>query len=152
MSKAKKQTKRTLKKDAQKENEILEGGAGIAFKETVDMETYAYEGRRATVDEPIPLGVVPDINVLPKRMRAWVIRRERHGDPMESFQEEVMPVPEVGPNDVLVLVMAAGVNYNGVWAGLGQPISVLDVHKRNFHIAGSDAAGIVWRVGPNVRS
>ncbi|HEX3033806.1 MAG TPA: crotonyl-CoA carboxylase/reductase [Thermodesulfobacteriota bacterium] len=155
MSKPKKQTKDVTKKDVKNEpkrDEIVEEGAGIAFKETVDMETYAYEGRRATVDEPIPLGVVPDINVLPKRMRAWVIRRERHGEPMDSFKEETMPVPEIGPNDVLVLVMAAGVNYNGVWAGLGQPVSVLDIHKRNFHIAGSDAAGIVWRVGSNVNS
>ena len=47
--------------------------------------------------------------------------------------------------------MAGGVNYNGVWAGLGIPISPLDVHKNPFHIAGSDAAGIVWACGPKVR-
>ena len=43
--------------------------------------------------------------------------------------------------------MAGGVNYNGVWAGLGIPISPLDVHKNPFHIAGSDASGIVWACG-----
>ena len=43
--------------------------------------------------------------------------------------------------------MAAGVNYNGVWAGLGIPISPFDVHKAPYHIAGSDASGIVWAVG-----
>ena len=43
--------------------------------------------------------------------------------------------------------MAAGVNYNGVWAGLGKPVSVLDVHKKPFHIGGSDCAGIVWKIG-----
>ena len=47
--------------------------------------------------------------------------------------------------------MAAGVNYNGVWAGLGIPISPFDVHKAPYHIAGSDAAGIVWAVGDKVR-
>jgi NADPH:quinone reductase-like Zn-dependent oxidoreductase len=47
--------------------------------------------------------------------------------------------------------MAGGVNYNGVWAGLGIPISPLDVHKNPFHIAGSDASGIVWACGPKVR-
>ena len=47
--------------------------------------------------------------------------------------------------------MAGGVNYNGVWAGLGVPISPLDVHKNPFHIAGSDASGVVWAVGPKVR-
>jgi crotonyl-CoA carboxylase/reductase len=47
--------------------------------------------------------------------------------------------------------MAAGVNYNGVWAGLGVPISPFDVHKQPFHIAGSDASGIVWAVGAKVK-
>ena len=53
--------------------------------------------------------------------------------------------------DVLVLVMAAGVNYNGVWAGLGVPISPFDGHKQPYHIAGSDASGIVWAVGDKVK-
>jgi crotonyl-CoA carboxylase/reductase len=50
----------------------------------------------------------------------------------------------------LVFVMAAGVNYNGVWAALGTPVSPLDGHKNSFHIAGSDASGIVWAVGSKV--
>ena len=45
----------------------------------------------------------------------------------------------------------AGVNYNGVWAGLGVPVSPLDGHKHPFHIAGSDASGVVWAVGPKVK-
>ena len=61
-----------------------------------------------------------------------------------------MPTPEPGPGEVLVLVMAAGVNYNGIWAGLGKPVSVLDVHKKDFHIAGSDASGVVWKLGSGV--
>ena len=47
--------------------------------------------------------------------------------------------------------MAAGVNYNGVWAALGTPISPFDVHKADFHVAGSDASGIVWAVGDKVK-
>src|SRR5205823_6945396 len=87
---------------------------------------------------------------VPEQMPAWVIRRERHGDPLTSFQIETMRTPEPGPNEALVLVMAAGVNYNGIWAGLGKPVSVLDVHKKDFHIAGSDASGVVWKVGSAV--
>src|SRR5438105_12773734 len=34
------------------------------------------------------------------------------------------------------LPISADVNYNGVWAGLGLPISPFDVHKQEFHIAG----------------
>ena len=48
------------------------------------------------------------------------------------------------------MVMAAGVNYNGVWTGLGVPISPFAVHKSAFHIAGSDASGVVWAVGDKV--
>ena len=63
------------------------------------------------------------------------------------MQVEVVPTWELDSHDVLVLVMAAGVNYNGVWAALGTPISVFDVHKIPYHIAGSDASGIVYAVG-----
>jgi crotonyl-CoA carboxylase/reductase len=55
-------------------------------------------------------------------MYAWTIRRERHGEPEQSFKVEVV-TPQIDSHEVLVLVMAAGVNYNGVWAGLGVPIS-----------------------------
>jgi crotonyl-CoA carboxylase/reductase len=67
------------------------------------------------------------------------------------MQVEEVPVPELGPNDVLVLVMAAGVNFNGVWAAQGKPVSVFRMHKEPFHVAGSDASGIVWKVGKEVR-
>jgi crotonyl-CoA carboxylase/reductase len=100
--------------------------------------------------ELVPVGSLPPLGVVPRRMHAWVIRKERHGEPGTSFREEVMDTPEPGPNEVLVLSMAAGVNYNGVWAGLGKPVSVLDVHKQPFHIAGSDCAGIVWKIGSAV--
>jgi len=97
------------------------------------------------------IGEVPPLGFVPEKMHAWVIRKDRHGNPMQSFQSEEFDIPEIGPSDVLVLVMAAGVNYNGVWAGLGKPISVLDVTKKDYHIAGSDASGIVWKVGSDVK-
>ena len=53
------------------------------------------------------------------KMLAWTIRRERHGEPDQSFKIEIVDTPKLDSHDVLVLVMAAGVNYNGVWAGLG---------------------------------
>jgi crotonyl-CoA carboxylase/reductase len=88
---------------------------------------------------------------VPEKMYAWAIRKERHGPPEESFKVEVLPTWTIADDEVLVLVMAAGVNYNGVWAGLGEPISPFDVHKAPFHVAGSDASGIVWAVGSKVR-
>ncbi|MBT4933549.1 MAG: crotonyl-CoA carboxylase/reductase [Rhodospirillaceae bacterium] len=97
------------------------------------------------------IGEIPPLGHVPKQMYAWAIRRERHGDPDSAMQVEVVDTPDLDPHDVLVMVMAAGVNYNGVWAALGQPISVFDVHKADYHIAGSDAAGIVWAVGDKVK-
>jgi crotonyl-CoA carboxylase/reductase len=97
------------------------------------------------------MGEIPPLGHVPKQMYAWCIRRERHGPPDEAMQIEVVDVPELDSHEVLVLVMAGGVNYNGIWAGLGTPISPFDIHKADYHIAGSDAAGIVWAVGRKVR-
>ncbi len=96
------------------------------------------------------IGEIPPLGHVPKQMYAWAIRRERQGEPETAMQCEVVEVPEIDSHEVLVMVMAAGVNYNGVWAGLGKPVSVFDVHKADYHIAGSDAAGIVWAVGSKV--
>ena len=56
--------------------------------------------------------------------------------------------------------MAAGVNYNNVWASLGVPLDIVRMHKQTghggdeagFHIGGSDASGIVYAVGEDVTS
>src|SRR5436309_2622105 len=86
-------------------------------------------------------------------MAAWVIREERFGEPKDAFQIEEIEVPEPGAFEVIVRVMAAGVNYNNVWAALGKPVSVMrygDHPQFGHHIGGSDASGIVWKVGPGV--
>jgi len=97
------------------------------------------------------LGEIPPLGHTPRQMYAWAIRRERHGEPDTAMQIEVVETPVIDSHEVLVMVMAAGVNYNGVWAALGLPISPFDVHKQPFHVAGSDAAGIVWAVGSKVK-
>ena len=93
------------------------------------------------------IGEIPPMGYVPKQMYAWTIRKERHGNPNTAMLEEVVDVPTLDSHEVLVLVMAAGVNYNGVWAALGKPISPFDGHKQPFHIAGSDASGIGWAAG-----
>jgi crotonyl-CoA carboxylase/reductase len=90
---------------------------------------------------------------LPETMAAWVIRQEREGEPMDAFQLEEIEVPEPGAFEVIVRVMAAGVNYNNVWAAQGKPVSVFpygDHPQWGHHIGGSDASGIVWKVGEGV--
>ena len=97
------------------------------------------------------VGEIPPVGHVPKKMYAWAIRRERHGEPDTAMLSEVVDVPRLDSHDVLVMVMAAGVNYNGCWAALGKPISPFDVHKAEYHVAGSDAAGIVYAVGDKVK-
>ncbi len=90
---------------------------------------------------------------LPEKMAAWVIRPEREGEPKDAFQVEEIEVPEPGAFEVIVRVMAAGVNFNNVWAALGKPVSVFgygDHEEYGHHIGGSDASGIVWKVGEGV--
>ena len=97
------------------------------------------------------IGEIPPMGYVPPKMYAWAIRRERHGEPDTAMQLEVVDTPAIDSNEVLVLVMAAGVNYNGIWAALGVPISPFDGHNEPYHIAGSDASGIVWAVGDKVK-
>src|SRR5262245_58778994 len=94
----------------------------------------------------------PPLGHVPPKMHASVIRRERFGPPSTAFQNEVVEVPEIGPREALVYVMAAGINYNNVWAALGMPVDVIKVHAQigddsGFHIGGSDASGIVFAIG-----
>ena len=98
------------------------------------------------------VGEIPPLGHVPKNMYGWAIRKERHGEPEKAMQVEVLPTPEIDSHEVLVLVMAAGVNFNGIWASLGIPVSPFDIHKADFHIAGSDASGIVWAVGAKVNN
>ena len=99
--------------------------------------------------ENIPLGEVP------KKMHAFAVRQDRFGDPIDAWKREIIDVPELGPKDVLVYVMATGINYNNVWAALGYPVDVIaDRQKKGepevFHAGGSDASGIVWSIGNEV--
>lgn len=103
------------------------------------------------------LGTAPPLGEVPAKMHAWLIRPERFGEPKTAFQQEVVDVPEIADDEVLVYVMAAGVNYNNVWAALGVPINVIGARNKagepeKFHIGGSDASGIVYKVGKNVTS
>jgi crotonyl-CoA carboxylase/reductase len=98
---------------------------------------------------------IPPVGEVPPRMPAQVIRPDRFGEPRDAFQVEVVDVPEIGPDDALVLVMAAGINYNNVWAARGVPVDVCRIHEKlgepaDFHIGGSDASGVVYAVGERV--
>ncbi len=119
----------------------------MAKKEAAAEPEAQEEGERKDLYE---IGEIPPLGHVPKQMYAWAIRRERHGPPEDAMQIEVVETPEIDSHDVLILVMAAGVNYNGVWAALGTPISPFNAHGADYHIAGSDASGIVYKIGNKV--
>ena len=96
------------------------------------------------------IGEIPQIGEVPEEMYAWVIREDRLGVPEMAMQIEKMPVQKPGKDEVLVMVMAVGINYNNVWASQGIPISVIG-EDTGYHIGGSDASGIVWAIGDNVK-
>jgi crotonyl-CoA carboxylase/reductase len=103
------------------------------------------------------LGVRPPLGEVPARMYAAVIRPERYGPPEKAFAVELVDVPPVGHGQVLVYMMAAGINYNNVWASLGYPVDVVAARQKagateDFHIGGSEGSGIVWAVGAGVTS
>ncbi|MFC5428818.1 crotonyl-CoA carboxylase/reductase [Paraburkholderia denitrificans] len=98
----------------------------------------------------VPIGSMPERYFVPRMMHAWVLIPGQHGNPSTAFCQRLVPVPRPKYGEVLIFVMAAGVNYNGVWAARGEPVSVFDMHGAASHIAGSDASGIVWAVGEGV--
>jgi crotonyl-CoA carboxylase/reductase len=105
----------------------------------------------------VPIGTLLPVGEVPQKMFAQVIRQNRFGDPRTAFQVEEIDVPQLRPHEVLIGVMAAGINYNNVWAARGLPIDVIAVRQRageayDFHIGGSDVSGIVYAVGTAVQN
>lgn len=101
------------------------------------------------------LGEMPPLGEVPEKMHAFLVRQDRFGEPKDAWQREVIPVPQIKPDEVLIWNMATGINYNNVWAALGFPIDVIGVRQKqgeleDFHAGGSDCAGIVFAVGSAV--
>jgi len=84
-------------------------------------------------------------------------------DPRRSLHVDEIPTPELGPGEALIAVMASAVNYNTVWTSIFEPLSTFkflqrygkmsDLARRHdlpYHVVGSDAAGVVLRIGPGV--
>lgn len=86
-------------------------------------------------------------------------------DPRRSLHVEDVPTPELAPGEALIAVMASSINYNTVWSSIYEPVSTfgfLEKYSRShpdaqrhdlpYHVIGSDAAGVVLRVGPGVNA
>ncbi len=84
-------------------------------------------------------------------------------DVRETLKIGEVPTPELAPDECLVAVMASAMNYNTVWSARFEPIPSFvflnhlaksggwnERHDRDYHVLGSDAAGIVVGVGESV--
>lgn len=126
----------------------------------------------ASADPSKTFGDIAAIEV-PPTFRAALLRAEDvpnfdsvppdERDPANSLRIEHVPTPEVGPDEVLVAVMASAINYNTVWSAIGWPMSTFAFlksygktggsakrHDLPYHVIGSDASGVVVRTGSNV--
>ena len=112
---------------------------------------------------------------LPESYRAVTVHRdEAHmfdglamhdKDPRASLHVEDVPLPELGPGEAYVAVMASAINYNTVWTSIFEPVSTFGFlerygkvsplgkrHDLPYHVVGSDLAGVVLRTGVGVHA
>ncbi len=87
----------------------------------------------------------------------------RDKDPRKSLHFDEVAVPELGPGEAIVAVMASAINYNTVWTSIFEPLSTFSFlerygklspltkrHDLPYHVVGSDLSGVVLRTGPGV--
>lgn len=85
-------------------------------------------------------------------------------DVRRSLRVGEVAMPALAPDEVLVAVMASAVNYNTVWSAMFEPIPTHTFlarwakeggwaarHDRPEHVVGSDASGVIVRVGSGIR-
>ena len=112
---------------------------------------------------------------IPARYRAVTVHKDevdlfagmasRDKDPRKSLHIEDVDVPEIGPGEALVAVMASAINYNTVWTSIFEPMSTFGFlerygrlspatkkHDLPYHVVGSDLCGVVLRTGPGVNA
>ncbi len=109
---------------------------------------------------------------LPSTYRAAYLSRddqymfagETDKDVRRSIRIGEVPLPELAPDEVLLAVMASAINYNTVWSATFEPIPTFRFlerfgqeggwqarHDLPHHVIGSDAAGVVVKMGIGVR-
>ena len=111
---------------------------------------------------------------LPDSYRAAFVLRDEVGmfegldsedkDPRKSLHVSEVAIPELAPDEAYVAVMASAINFNTVWTSIFEPLPTFGFldrlgkesrwgkrHALDYHVVGSDAAGVVLRTGSAVR-
>jgi crotonyl-CoA reductase len=86
-------------------------------------------------------------------------------DPRKSLHIGDVATPELAPDEVYLAVMASSINFNTVWTSIFEPLPTFGFldrlgresdwaarHALAYHVVGSDASGVVLRVGSAVRN
>jgi crotonyl-CoA reductase len=112
---------------------------------------------------------------LPESYRAVTVHKDetdmfdglesRDKDPRKSLHVEDVALPELGPGEAYVAVMASAINYNTVWTSIFEPMSTFGFlerygrtsplakrHDLPYHVVGSDLAGVVLQTGVGVHA
>ncbi|HUO48855.1 MAG TPA: crotonyl-CoA carboxylase/reductase [Acidimicrobiales bacterium] len=112
---------------------------------------------------------------LPESYRAAHVRRDEADmfagvessdkDPRKSLHVGEVAVPELAPDEAYVAVMASAINFNTVWTSIFEPLPTFGFldrlgkegywgkrHALDYHVVGSDASGVVIKVGSAVRN
>ncbi|MCW2846203.1 MAG: ccr 1 [Marmoricola sp.] len=112
---------------------------------------------------------------LPESYRAATVRKDeaemfeglesKDKDPRKSLHVDDVALPELGPGEAIVAVMASAINYNTVWTSIFEPVSTFGFlerygrmsplskrHDLPYHVVGSDLAGVVLKTGLGVHS
>src|SRR6478752_1895612 len=112
---------------------------------------------------------------LPESYRAAFVKKDevdmfegltaKEKDPRKSLHVDEVPLPELGPGEAFVAVMASAINYNTVWTSIFEPVSTFGFlerygrisplakrHDLPYHVVGSDLAGVVLKTGLGVHS
>ena len=105
------------------------------------------------------------VHVLKDEQDMWKGVASKDKDPRKSLHVGEVPTPELAPDEVYMAVMASSINFNTVWTSIFEPISTFGAlarlgresewakrHDLPYHVVGSDASGVVLRVGSAVRN
>jgi crotonyl-CoA reductase len=104
-------------------------------------------------------------HVLKSEQEMWAGIPSKQKDPRQSLHIGEVPTPELAPDEVYIAVMASSLNFNTVWSSLFEPVSTFGPmarlaresewarrHDQPYQVIGSDASGVVLRVGSAVRA
>ena len=104
-------------------------------------------------------------HVLKSEQGMWEGTPSHEKDPRKSLHVGEVPMPEIAPDEVAIAVMASSINFNTVWTSIFEPVSTFGPmarlaresewarrHDRDYQVVGSDASGVVLRVGSAVRT